>query len=169
MHLTTNIALYRARFQHKSLRFQIKNPLLNKALSSVLTVAVFAVFAGGYLYLDSDLTAQPAAQEMGKISTSIRIYSVNGLVVSVSPQTIELTVNSVVTQEGQNKIVQEDKSVQLSDATKIQKIAIRNGSIVVTEASITDVTKGRTLAVYTSVNPDSSKMLHADKIEIIER
>ncbi|MBX4187929.1 MAG: hypothetical protein KW793_02215, partial [Candidatus Doudnabacteria bacterium] len=70
--------------------------------------------------------------------------------------------------DGRNIIVQEDKSITISNSTVIQKVSIKDGKLIVIEGNSSDVKQGKSLAVYTSRNPAGTDVLQADKIEIIE-
>jgi hypothetical protein len=168
MTLSTQFTLKLLKIRHNNLKFSVLYPRMHKAAKSLVMVAVLGCFVGGYLAFGLGGN-NPQVLQANQGDLIIKSYSINGQISSKTGNTIALKANVVIPSGNQSKVVLQDKTVLVTESTKISRVTISGGKVTMSSGSASDLTSGKTVAVYTNSNPAATSVLSADRIELIEQ
>ncbi|KND47949.1 MAG: hypothetical protein AB201_03530 [Parcubacteria bacterium C7867-006] len=108
---------------------------------------------------------KPVRQELPDVPGA-KSYSINGVVNSVSGNTLKITVSRLFAGPNGNYIASEDKTVKIIDTTEIQFTYIENAKFVKIPATLSDIKPGITIVLYSDKNIARMDSFTPDKIDI---
>jgi hypothetical protein len=166
MKLSTRFAHAKIRLRHSFLKLRVQQSLYYKALAVlVLIFAIGGLLTAYRLYLDRQEPVALGEQDQLDIAE----YSISGEVTRVLGDKVEVRTPVLRATDRASAVEYEQRTVQVTGSTEIGSIKLNAGKVVRSEGTLSDITPGKLVAIYTSEDPDGSRDLKALKIEVLEQ
>lgn len=141
-----------------------KNLLISLIIISLAVVVVFSIKFNLHTKLYNYFN-KPVRQELPDVPDA-KSYSINGVVNSVSGNTLKITVSRLFASPTGNYVASENKTVKITDTTEIQFTYIENAKFIKIPATVSDIKPGITIVLYSDKNIARMDSFTPNKIDI---